>query len=464
MTIGLEGGAREETSVPFRALGLSVLALAAPAFGAVLASDWIGDDSGMILWLSALVPPFLLTYYRGWRGASVGLAGGMAALALAQVVIVLMDAGSPDYSLLLWMVSTYILVCVGIGVLAELLRRERSAAEAMALTDPLTGLPNRRHAGIFLDAGFSAAMRGQPLTIVFFDLDHFKRVNDRFGHRAGDEALRVFAGLLTDATRRMNLSARWGGEEFLSILSSCDARGGRVFAERVQRELREYRFPWGTVTVSAGVAQYLPGMGSPELLLAAADQALYAAKEAGRDRVRTAEPVTTVATEVAEVGRLLRGEEGHRVEALDPRRTVGEPAEGGGSHGSGLPGGTESILLVDDDPGVRGAVSRTLSRLGYRVTEAESGAHALDLVEGGGQFDLILTDLLMPGMSGFTLGARIQARTDPVRILYMSGYVQGELSWRGAPGAVTGFVEKPLSTPELARQLREMMETPLPPS
>ncbi len=452
MIAEIPDGVREESPVPLRALGLSVLALAAPAFGSVLAPDWIGEDSGVLLWLTALVPPFLLTYYRGWKGASLGLAGGMAALALAQVALVSFDLGAPDYTYLLWMVVTYVAVCTGVGVLAEVLRRERTAAESMALTDQLTRLANRRHATVLLDASFSAAVRGQPLSVVYFDLDNFKQLNDRFGHRVGDEVLTVFGEILGGATRRMDLSARWGGEEFITILASCPQSGAAHFAERVQRELRERPFPWGTVTVSAGVAEYSPGMGSSELLLAAADQALYLAKEEGRDRVRVAARPTLPPES--------RGAPGIPVGAIQP--TVGgSPGENGAS-AVDLPGGDEVILLVDDATSMREGVARVLGALGYRVIQSGSGEEALLLARKRDRIDLLITDLLMPGMSGFTLGARFEAAKGPSRILYMSGDVQGDLSWKGAPGARMGFVEKPMTEQTLAGKVRELLDEPLP--
>ena len=208
----------------------------------------------------------------------------MATLSTTQVVASWMGIAVPD--LLLGVVLFYLAIAMGVGWLAELLHRDRSEAEDMALTDTLTHLPNRRQAMVFLKNEFAAAERGRLLCAVFFDLDGFKGFNDRHGHPAGDEALRSFADILTQTTRRMNLSARFGGEEFLSILAGSDAEGAVRFAERVRIALAARALSGETLTVSCGVAPYHPSLSSPDELLAAADHALYQAKREGRNRVQ----------------------------------------------------------------------------------------------------------------------------------------------------------------------------------
>ena len=269
--------------VPLRALILSLAALAVPTIAALQLPEVLGQY-GPLLWLLLLVPAFLLAYYRGWRGVATALAAGMATLSTTQVVASWMGIAVPD--LLLGVVVVYVAIAVGIGWLAENLHRDRSEVEDMALTDILTHLPNRRHARIFLANEFAAAVRGRLLSAVFFDLDGFKEFNDRHGHAAGDEALRSFAEILTQTTRRMNLSARFGGEEFLSVLAGSDAEGAVRFAERVRIALAARALSGYTLTVSCGVATYDPSLHSPDELLAAADHALYQAKREGRNRVR----------------------------------------------------------------------------------------------------------------------------------------------------------------------------------
>jgi diguanylate cyclase (GGDEF)-like protein len=209
----------------------------------------------------------------------------LAAVNAPIVAFLALRAGA-DAAGVLAAVSMLLLVGLGLGRRAELLR-SLARAEEMALTDDLTGIPNRRAGRLCLEAEFAAAERGRQLAIVLFDLDQFKRYNDLHGHSVGDRALREFAGLLRAETRRMDRCARYGGEEFLSVLSDSGVQGVRRFVDRVRERLAEV----GAVppfTVSAGVALYRDGIGSPDELLEAADTALYQAKHLGRDMVRIA--------------------------------------------------------------------------------------------------------------------------------------------------------------------------------
>lgn len=177
-------------------------------------------------------------------------------------------------------------------VTAELAIANRKLQEA-ALTDPLTGLPNRRYAFERLQQEWQEAVRHDvPLACLVLDVDHFKRINDSHGHDVGDLVLRQTAELLRQAVRRSDVACRIGGEEFLIICPRTTLRGGQVLAERI-RQLAEQKV-WGAeslplhITVSIGVAARAPNWRSPEELFRQADQALYAAKQAGRNRVRTA--------------------------------------------------------------------------------------------------------------------------------------------------------------------------------
>ena len=144
----------------------------------------------------------------------------------------------------------------------------------LSLTDPLTALPNRRHMDIFLQKEFAAAERGRDLTVILFDLDDFKIYNDTRGHQAGDAALRRFGRILDSQTRAMNLAARYGGDEFICILSDTDEEGGEVHLSRVFDEVRDDDIMSG-IGVSAGMAVYSPDMATPADLVGAADEALY---------------------------------------------------------------------------------------------------------------------------------------------------------------------------------------------
>ncbi len=147
----------------------------------------------------------------------------------------------------------------------------------LSLTDPLTALPNRRHLEMFLGKEFAAAERGRALTVILFDLDDFKLYNDTQGHQAGDTILRRFGEILSSQTRAMNLAARYGGDEFISILSDTDREGGILHCDRITAAVRDDGAMAG-VGVSAGLATYQEGMRGPEELIRAADEDLYRAK------------------------------------------------------------------------------------------------------------------------------------------------------------------------------------------
>ncbi len=162
--------------------------------------------------------------------------------------------------------------------------------EQQAMIDSLTGLANRRSVEDTLRSELSRAARyGDEVCVVFADLDFFKRVNDVWGHAAGDEVLKSFADVLHETVRESDVAGRWGGEEFALVLTNTGSAGGARFAERARAAIEActLEMPDGrevTVTASFGVAAYPDAQELGELL-AAADSALYEAKRAGRNRV-----------------------------------------------------------------------------------------------------------------------------------------------------------------------------------
>jgi diguanylate cyclase (GGDEF)-like protein len=230
--------------------------------------------------LLALVPAFLLAYYRGWRGVATSLAMGMAGLALSNAGALLLGHSPGDSLAVGIVIVAFLALSLGIGFLSDLLHEARAQAERLALTDDLTGLANRRHARMTLEREFAAAQRGRPLSVVMLDLDHFKAYNDRHGHREGDAAVRAFGEALAKSTRQMDLSARYGGEEFLVILSSSGLDGAQAFARRLARAFAAHReHPRPHRQRRARDLQ--PDDASVNELIVAADQAMYAAKKDG---------------------------------------------------------------------------------------------------------------------------------------------------------------------------------------
>ena len=149
--------------------------------------------------------------------------------------------------------------------------------QALSLTDSLTGLPNRRHLQLHLEREIAAAERGRRLVLILFDLDSFKQYNDTLGHVVGDRILRAFAEVLADENRAMNLVARYGGDEFVSVLSDVDARGAQGYLERIHASIKGHRMLASNgVTVSSGIAEFKAGqtVGVDELIQAA-DRSMY---------------------------------------------------------------------------------------------------------------------------------------------------------------------------------------------
>jgi diguanylate cyclase (GGDEF)-like protein len=161
------------------------------------------------------------------------------------------------------------------------LRRVRlmESVRLLALTDPLTGLGNRRHMEVVMAHAWSAARRGEPLVVMGLDLDGFKEVNDARGHDAGDALLCAVADALAAEARGSDVVVRYGGDEFLVILPGGSIEGAHALAGRVRRRVD------GRVGISAGVAQYAPEHESPDALIREADRRLYEAKARRRTPV-----------------------------------------------------------------------------------------------------------------------------------------------------------------------------------
>lgn len=425
--------------VPLRALLLSLAAFLVPVTGTLAFPEQRAEVEAL-LWLVALVPAFLLAYYRGWKGVATALAVGMALLSVTHAGVTLLDRELPG--LLLPTLVAYLAVGLGIGWVSELLHRQRIAVEEMALTDPLTGLPNRRYARVFLEHEFASAQRGIPLALVLFDLDDFKGYNDRFGHPAGDAALLVFAAILANTTRRMNISARQGGEEFISIVTGSDEKGASIFADRVREPFEKASLEHGALTVSAGVAAYHPSMESPDDLVAAADVALYQAKADGRNCVRI-------------FTRPPDAPESDTTQAAANETTAG-PHEAARhlSHASRL-GHERQVLLVEDDRAVRSMVAAYLAREGFRVTEARDVAGGLWMMTS--EFDLVIVDIGLPGPSGLDLVASLKARWPEAQVIVMTGHREVEAAADAVNAGADRYLLKPFEISEIRQHIEDLL-------
>jgi len=182
-------------------------------------------------------------------------------------------------------------------LLSELEEKNRELQE-LAYYDPLTGLPNRRfffeHASLIFE---EAKRYEKPLSLLIMDIDHFKKINDTYGHDVGDLVLKAFAGVLRGIVRQSDICARFGGEEFVVLLPNTDLEGAKVLAERIRTAVAKNPVEHGSIvivfTVSIGISQYRKGMQNIEKLIKEADTALYRAKEGGRNRVEVFIPDET---------------------------------------------------------------------------------------------------------------------------------------------------------------------------
>jgi diguanylate cyclase (GGDEF)-like protein len=164
-----------------------------------------------------------------------------------------------------------------------------------SITDTLTGLFNRNYFGDYLKSQLEALgsladdSPQRIISVIMFDIDHFKKINDVYGHQAGDTVLSQTGQILKQCFRRTDVVARYGGEEFLAILPSTDLEGATIAAEKVRVALASHKFESGDkvvpVTISSGVAQIGVGYESGDQAIARADEALYASKHQGRNRV-----------------------------------------------------------------------------------------------------------------------------------------------------------------------------------
>ncbi|MFB3895407.1 MAG: GGDEF domain-containing protein [bacterium] len=200
------------------------------------------------------------------------------------------------YSIAIWLIFFILVIATSILYYqrTHLLTVQRDVAYQLSLTDQLTQLANRRRFDIMLEFEYQVASRYQrPIALIMGDIDNFKNYNDTYGHLAGDELLRKLSHLIQASVRKVDLVARFGGEEFVIVMPNTDAAGAETVAEKIRKviETEEFYPVSGKlitpVTISFGIAAYPTHAGSKEELLNHADDALYAAKQAGRNRVKT---------------------------------------------------------------------------------------------------------------------------------------------------------------------------------
>jgi two-component system cell cycle response regulator len=182
----------------------------------------------------------------------------------------------------------------------DLLQEDYQRSLALALTDSLTGLYNRRYLTSHLESMVERARGGaKPLSVLMIDIDHFKVINDSYGHAAGDDVLRAIAVEIGRSVREFDLTARIGGEEFVVVMPDTTGAAAMAVADRLCSTIAENQVRTGAlqqslnVTASIGIATLLGPGETANNLLSRADEAMYRAKSAGRNRVVAAESAPT---------------------------------------------------------------------------------------------------------------------------------------------------------------------------
>ncbi len=289
--------------VPRLARALSVMRW--PYFGFAIAlwlpplypDRWLPNAVNAMLVLSTVTA--LAATWRAWRRGSrqagFFLISWLPLLCLTMARVAQLIFGLPlpawlEYGYPASMAYAAVVITVGLADRTLQARRERDLAHRLADFDPLTGVLNRRAILSRLQAAHADAHQAhRALGVLFLDLDHFKRINDRHGHVTGDHVLNTVAAAMQAELRELDWLGRYGGEEFLVMLPGATERSAHNVAERIREHVAELRIRHGVVelcpTVSVGIALLDETTPTVEALIEHADAALYCAKEQGRNRV-----------------------------------------------------------------------------------------------------------------------------------------------------------------------------------
>lgn len=442
-------------AVPRSALILCVAALVVPLATWLLVPSVGLRDVGFLLWMTSLIPAFVLTYHLGWRGAILALVAGAVVLVAGAAVLTARGIDLPDWRMSAGLGIVFVGVTLGVGMLSDRLERQRRTSERQALTDPLTGLPNRRHTQIVLHVAFDAARRGVPLSVVILDLDRFKWLNDEHGHAAGDQVLRTFAGILRADLDDGEAVGRWSGGEFLMVLPGVGYDRARARAERARAALAAADLQWRPLTVSGGVAAYHRDVQDPDSLVAMADEALIRAKEAGRDRI-----------EGVRVDGGIDATARRPPDPPAPPDAEARPSSAAGPAGDAAALAPEAadarIVVVDDEPVNLRAFGRGLEALGFRRVDTFSDAlAALAHIESEG-VDLLLLDLHMAPLDGFGVLERLQPRLSSegyLPVIILTGERDPRVKERALRMGGRDFLNKPVDLTELHARILNHLET-----
>lgn len=323
-----------------------------------------------------------------------------------------------------------------------------SRMRGLAIHDSMTGLYNRLHLEAELQDVWSWSKRyKRPLAVVIMDLDHFKAVNDTYGHLAGDKVLKEFAQLLQASGRESDIIGRYGGEEFIVVLQEASLEDGITYAERLLNETRLHVFCEGQydlhLTVSLGVAyadQKKLLDSDVQQVVGQADQAMYAAKRAGRNCVRSWLPQQNKAN-------TPQWEEDTQSQPENNTYMRKTPMTGG------------RVIIVDDDAAVRELLSVMLRKENYQVTTFGDGEKALQSIQQNIEYyDLLISDIQMPHIDGFELVNRAKAYDDSLICIIISGYATADNAIESLRSGAYDFLQKPFVFKQVSATVGRAME------
>lgn len=295
-----------------------------------------------------------------------------------------------------------------------------------AITDSLTGLYTHGFLQESVQRQVACARRhGRPISLLFADVDHFKQINDHYGHSAGDEVLKSLAQTFRETMRSGDILVRYGGEEFVVLLPHTGRADAADLAERLRNTIQSRPIPILDaeqrelcVTMSIGVAAFPDDAADSATLIEHADEAMYLAKQAGRNRVAVFGASASVDAD------------------------------------------TRCLLLVDDDEKNLRLLQAYLVPQGYRTLVAHDGQEAIEVARRSHP-DLILLDAMMPRMSGFDACRRLKqelaTRLIPVVIVTALGSRDDRL--RGIEAGADDFLRKPIDKVELLARIRALLRT-----
>lgn len=313
----------------------------------------------------------------------------------------------------------------------------------LAVKDGLTGVYNHRY---FYEKLLEEITRwkryGRKFTLVIIDLDHFKNINDRYGHVVGDHVLRQTANFLLNQLRTVDLVARYGGEEFAIILAETDAKLAYKILKRVYDKVGEWAIELPEnennikITFSAGVAT-CPDDGIDEkLLVSHADEALYAAKEGGRNQFVLYKDLMRI------LHRAYEDEEYHRDEAEEKPLQI----EG-------------TVFIAEDDHLISNMLRLYLEKEGYNIRVFPNGAELLAIVNLE-KPDLIILDVMMPLMDGIKTLEIIKSQDDikNIPVIMLTSLDDGRVIERHGKLGASGYIQKPFDPEFLAKVIRKHMK------